>query len=158
MREIIYNRNLCLEYAKRYAYIRNPRYYNFDKIGGNCTNYASQCLFAGLPIMNYAPLGWYYNSASDRSPSWTSVESFCDFITTNTGVGPYGKIVELNKIEIGDFIQLATNGDYFHTLVITDLSDGVKVCSNTIDSFMRPLNTYYYANIRFIKILGGRSV
>ncbi len=146
-----------MDYAKRYTYVRNPKYYNFDKIGGNCTSFASQCLYAGLPVMNHAPLGWYYNSADSRSPSWTSVESFCEFLTTNTGVGPYGRLVALGDVELGDFIQLATNGDYFHTLVICDLSDGIRVCANTIDSYMRPLNSYYFTEIRFIKILGGRS-
>lgn len=158
MKEIIYNRNLCLSYAERYAYNRNPAYYNFDKIGGNCTNYASQCLFAGLPIMNYSPLGWYYNSVSDRSPSWTSVESFYDFLISNKGVGPYAEISTIEKLEVGDFIQLGLDKDFFHTLVVCNLSNGVKVSSNTSDSFMRQLKSYYFTDIRFIKILGGRSV
>ncbi len=158
MKEIIYNRNLCVEYAKRYAYKRNPKYYNFDKIGGNCTNFASQCLYAGLPVMNHAPLGWYYNSADSRSPSWTSVESFYDFLTANTGVGPYAIQVDLPKVEIGDFVQLANRNDYFHTLVICETVGGIKVCANSIDSFMRPINSYYFTSLRFIKILGGRSV
>ena len=156
MKEIIYNRKACLDYAQKYAYIRNPAYYNFDKIGGNCTNYASQCLFAGLSVMNYSPLGWYYISASDRSPSWTSVESFYNFLTTNKSVGPYAENSTLDKIEVGDFIQLGFDGDYFHTLVVCDLTNGVKVSSNTSDSFMRPLKSYYFSDIRFIKILGGR--
>ena len=156
MKEIIYNRNLSLAYAERFAYVRNPAYYNFDKIGGNCTNYASQCLYAGLPVMNYAPLGWYYNSASSRSPSWTSVESFYDFLVSNRSVGPYGKSSTLEEIEVGDFIQIGLDGDYFHTLFVCDLSSGVKVSTNSSDSFMRPLSSYYFTDIRFIKILGGR--
>ena len=155
MKNILYDRVKCVEYAKRYAYIRNPKYYNFDRLGGNCTNFASQCLYAGLPVMNYSPLGWYYNSADSRSPSWTGVEFFYDFLTTNTGVGPQGKIVPLSQIEIGDFIQLELNGDYFHTLVVCNLTNGVKICANSADSYLRPLNSYYFTSYRIIKILGG---
>lgn len=42
-----YNREKAVEYARRWAYDRNPQYYNFDPIGGDCTNFVSQCLFAG---------------------------------------------------------------------------------------------------------------
>lgn len=32
MKKKIYDRNKVLEYAKQWAYFRNPKYYNFDKI------------------------------------------------------------------------------------------------------------------------------
>ena len=48
-------------YAQKWAFGRNPDYYNFDNIGGDCTNFASQCIFAGCGVMNYSPLfGWFY--------------------------------------------------------------------------------------------------
>ena len=33
-----YNRQLAVEYAHRWAYDRNPKYYNFSGIGGDCAN------------------------------------------------------------------------------------------------------------------------
>jgi hypothetical protein len=63
MRNLIrdYDRRAAVEYAHRWAYGRNPRYYDFEKLGGDCTNFASQCLYAGSGVMNYTPqLGWYY--------------------------------------------------------------------------------------------------
>lgn len=54
MKEISYNRKKVLEYAQKWAYDRNPRYYNFDSIGGDCTSFASQCIFAGSNVMNYS--------------------------------------------------------------------------------------------------------
>ncbi|MBQ3571404.1 MAG: amidase domain-containing protein, partial [Clostridia bacterium] len=47
MRVFDYNRQNAVEYAKKWALKRNPKYYNFDNIGGDCTSFASQCLFAG---------------------------------------------------------------------------------------------------------------
>ena len=48
-----YDRNNAVEYAKRWALSRNPRYYDFHGIGGDCTNFASQCIYAGAGVMNY---------------------------------------------------------------------------------------------------------
>ena len=55
-----YLRNNVLEYAYKWAYKRNPAYYDYDKIGGDCTNFVSQCIYAGSKIMNFTKtFGWY---------------------------------------------------------------------------------------------------
>lgn len=36
-----YDRNLVISYAKRWALSRNPKYYNFDAVGGDCTSFIS---------------------------------------------------------------------------------------------------------------------
>ena len=41
-----YDRQAAVDYAHRWAYHRNPDFYNFDELGGDCTNFASQCLYA----------------------------------------------------------------------------------------------------------------
>ena len=35
MRERKYDRNRAVEYAEKWSYSRNPKYYNFDLIGGS---------------------------------------------------------------------------------------------------------------------------
>ena len=56
-----YNRANAVAYAKKWAYGRNPKYYDFSDLGGDCTNFASQCIYAGSGVMNYTPTyGWYY--------------------------------------------------------------------------------------------------
>ena len=56
-----YDRTAVVEYAKKWAFSRNPKYYNFDSVGGDCTSFASQCIYAGSKKMNYKKdLGWYY--------------------------------------------------------------------------------------------------
>ena len=61
-------------YAKTWALSRNPQFYNFDKLGGDCTNFVSQCIYAGCGVMNFTKdIGWYYKSLNDRSASWCGV-------------------------------------------------------------------------------------
>ena len=63
-----YNRERAVAYAHRWAFSRNPAYYNFDAIGGDCTNFVSQCLFAGSGRMHYRKVyGCYYNDLNDRA-------------------------------------------------------------------------------------------
>ena len=84
-----YNRSNALQYARRWALDRNPLFFSFNGIGGDCTNFVSQCIFAGGCVMNYTPTyGWYYISSNDRTPSWSGVTFFYDFITNNKEQGP----------------------------------------------------------------------
>ena len=50
-----YNRRAAGASAHKWAYGRNPAFYDFSEIGGDCTNFASQCLYAGTGIMNFTP-------------------------------------------------------------------------------------------------------
>ena len=62
-----YNREKAVEYADTWAMGRNPAYYDYSNLGGDCTNFISQCLYAGGGIMNYTrDLGWYYNNVTTR--------------------------------------------------------------------------------------------
>ena len=68
-----YRRLNAVLYAHRWAYGRDPQFYNYEAIGGDCTNFASQCIYAGTGVMNETPLyGWYYINANNKSPSWTT--------------------------------------------------------------------------------------
>ena len=49
----MYDRAKAVAYAHQWAYSRNPAYYDFSAIGGDCTNFVSQCLRAGGAPMNY---------------------------------------------------------------------------------------------------------
>ncbi len=154
-----YRRENAVNYAKKFAFAQNPLFGDFKDFGGNCTNFASQCVYAGCCEMNFTPtFGWYYISLNERSPSWTGVEYFYNFITENEGVGPYGREVGPDDIEIGDIIQLANNRDgFYHTLVVVGFNEEVPlVAAQTIDAYARPLNTYNYDYNRYIKILGAR--
>lgn len=159
MKEIVYNREKVIEYAKKWAYDRNPQYYDFDNVGGDCTSFASQCIYAGAKVMNYSKQnGWYYISGNNKSPSWSGVEFLYNFLTQNKSVGPYGYEVEQNKIELGDIAQLSFDGNkFFHSLVIVKIQDKtdlnqIFISSHTFDSFNKRISEYNFEKIRFIHI------
>lgn len=159
MKEKSYNRQKVLEYAQKWAYDRNPKYYNFDSVGGDCTSFVSQCIYAGSEVMNYdKQKGWYYINGNNKSPSWSGVEFLYNFLTTNKLVGPYGKNVNQDKIEIGDIAQISFDGNKFaHTLVIVRIEDKfdldrIFISSHTFDSFNKRISEYNFEKIRFVHI------
>ena len=154
-----YDRMNAVTYAERYAFSQNPIFGNFRGIGGNCTNFVSQCIYAGCCKMNFTKtFGWYYLSLEDRAPAWTGVDFFYSFITSNEGVGPFGKEAAADECEIGDVIQLGKEGEgFYHTLLIVGFEeDDILVAAQTDDAYRRPLSTYTYDFSRFIKIEGVR--
>lgn len=160
-----YDREKAVEYAYRWAYFRNPAYYDFSGLGGNCTNFASQCIYAGCGVMNYNPVyGWYYISANSKAPAWTGVPYLYNFLTGNLSVGPFGTDVMIYEAEPGDICQLRFYGDVFqHSPVIVKVEhpineDNIFVAANSEDSNCRPVSSYSYSDIRFIHIEGYRKM
>ena len=159
MREIPYDRGAAVDYARRWALSRNPAFYDFSDIGGDCTNFVSQCIYAGAGVMNYTKdTGWYYISSSDRSPSWTGVEYLYNFLINNNSVGPYAIEVPQNEADIGDVIQLGrADGDFYHSLLIVSTYTMILVASHSYDALDRPLYSYNYYAARFLHIEGVRT-
>ena len=149
-----YNRQAAVAYAEKWALSRNPAYLNFDSFGGDCTNFASQCLRAGGCSMNYAKdIGWYYNSAGDRAAAWTGASYLHRFLTQNKGLGPAAVPISLSRLEPGDLIQLHNGKAYYHTLVVVGFSErSPLICAHTDDSFRRPLYTYSYLSAQGLHI------
>lgn len=159
MRELPYNRNAAVAYARKWALGRNPTYYDFERIGGDCTNFASQCIYAGAQIMNDTPVtGWYYRSISDRSASWSGVEYLYKFLVQNRSVGPYAHVASRSEIEPGDIVQLGrAQGHFYHSPVITAVTPVILVAAHTFDALDRPLSSYDYDTARFLHIDGVRG-
>ena len=158
MKRVIYNRQKALQYARHWALGRNPEYFDFQTIGGDCTNFVSQCIYAGSGVMNYAPVsGWFYRSANDRTPSWTGVPYLAQFLTTNSSVGPYGSECTLSQLQIGDVVQLGDeSGDYYHSLFVVHAGSLIRVAAHSADALDRPLHSYEYGAVRCIHIEGVR--
>lgn len=164
MKQIQYNRQKVIEYAKKWAYSRNPKYYNFDSVGGDCTSFVSQCIYAGSNVMNYTKeKGWYYINGSNKSPSWSGVEFLYNFLVNNKSVGPYAKQVNQQEIQLGDIAQLSFDGQNFgHTLVIVNIENHyslsrIKIASHTFDNYNKPISEYNFEKIRFAHIEGVRK-
>lgn len=161
-----YNRYRAVQYARKWALSRNPLFIDFTGGGGDCTNFVSQCIYAGSCIMNFTEdFGWYYITSANRAPAWSSVEFFYDFVTgkpefstANGSIGPFGFETDNTGVFEGDVVQLATSdGDFYHTLIISGFSEGnILVCAHSNDALDRPLSSYNYALSRFIHIEGVR--
>lgn len=162
-----YDRLKAVQYAQKWAYGRNPAFYDYEDIGGDCTNFASQCVYAGGGIMNYTrDFGWYYIDANNKSPAWTGVDFFYRFMTREAATtGPVAREASIGQIDLGDVIQLSFDGkSWNHSPVVVELLHrparnpaDILIAAHSYDSDNRPLNTYDYAGIRFMHFIGVRK-
>ena len=161
-----YFRERAVEYARRWAFDRNPLFGVFDGLGGDCTNFVSQCVYAGCCVQNYTEtFGWYYINMNDRAPAWTGVVPFYDFITgsgdfavNDDRIGPFGREVDRAYVEIGDVVELQNGyGEFYHSALISDIRNGeLYVCAHADDSLDRPLSSYRLAEgYRYVHIEGA---
>lgn len=164
-RDLQYNREAAVQYAHRWAYSRNGKYLDFEDLGGDCTNFASQCVFAGSGIMNYTPVyGWYYVNSYNRTASWTGVNYLHDFLMSNKGAGPYARETDVREIMPGDLVQLSFSGDgiFQHTPVVVETGyparpENILLAAHTFNADYYPLTNFSWRAIRFLHILGVRQ-
>lgn len=153
-----YDRTSAVAYAHRWAYGRNPRFYDYEEIGGDCTNFVSQCLYAGSGVMDYTPTyGWYYIDANRKSASWTGVEYLFNYLTReHTSLGPAAREVSRSEMQPGDIVQLSFDDVRFaHSPIVVELSArDLLVAAHSYDVDYRPLATYEYRAIRFLHVTG----
>lgn len=157
MAEHKYNRENIYKYAQKWALSRNPKYYDYEYIGGDCTNFVSQCIYAGYGQMNYSKLdGWYYINANNKSPSWTGVEYLYKFLITNKGAGPMGEETTIQNLEVGDIVQLSFDGLTFsHGLVVVQNGNSIVntlIAAHTYDTFGRNVSSYELKKYRCIHL------
>ena len=161
----LYDRERAVAYAHQWAYSRNPAYYDFSVLGGDCTNFISQCLRAGGAPMNYTPVtGWFYNSLSSRAPAWSGVEELSRFLTRNQGKGPSASPGGPADMRPGDVVQLSFDGTrYGHSLLVVAVEEretpeypNILVATHTFDSDYRPLDSWTDVDYRYLHIGGVR--
>ncbi|NLT58307.1 MAG: amidase domain-containing protein [Clostridiales bacterium] len=154
MEKVTYDRERAIQYAKSWALRRNPSYADFSLMGGDCTNFISQCLYAGGGVQNYTPtMGWYYNSLSSRAPAWSAARFLYRFLKANRSVGPVAREVGKSGLQIGDLIQLENESGVYHSLIVTGF-DGRDplICTHTFDAYMVPFSRYTAPAAHFMHI------
>ena len=166
-----FDRNKAVAYANQYYHSRNPIWYNFTDEGGNCQNYASQCLLeGGIPLdyfgeeqwkcyvedPNYEPEINEEETATGRTRSWVNVGYFYNYAKWNEGKGMAADAnVNLYYAQPGDIIIVGNNG-LSHTVIVSKVVDGhILVNSNSIDMKDYPVEAYTYTTVMLIKILGS---
>ncbi len=164
------------EWAGKYEMLRNPSFNVYDDYGGNCNNYTSQCLYAGGIPMDYrgdiynqwkyyGPVVSGYNRPYGRAMSWTGVEEFYNYCTTNEGFGLVAEITEnVYCARPGDIVQYISGERGVHSVIVSKVVyDGngdvaeLLVNSNTTDKVDSPMTVYGYTSFRLIRIIGWNN-
>lgn len=163
-----YNRMAAVNYAYRYALNHNKEFVYFplqENIGGDCTNFTSQCLLAGGAPMAYSPQPWYYKQLStppyhDNSISWSVAHSLYWLLKVNDEKGypgPKGKeVYNKNLLELGDVIFLQdSSGLIFHSATITSFTANKEplLTQHTFDAINVAIkDDWPYDVIHYLKI------
>lgn len=125
LRKSYYDRHKAVQYADRWWDQANPAYLEFEV---DCSNYISQCLFAGEAPMHYTgkrDSGWWYkgrnNSQELWSFSWAVAQSLQGYMTSNDHGLRAKEVHKAENLELGDVISYDWNGDgrYRHSTIVT---------------------------------------
>ncbi|MDF2715452.1 MAG: hypothetical protein K0R28_2377 [Paenibacillus sp.] len=144
-RNTAYDRAKARKYAETWWNGTNPQYLSFEV---DCTNFVSQCLFAGGAPMNYTgkrESGWWYQGKDGSrelwSFSWAVAHSLQSYLSSSKG-GLRSEPVDSPKhLAIGDVIcyDWDGNGRFQHNTIVTgfDAAGMPLVNAHTTDSRMR---------------------
>lgn len=179
------DRNKVLSYARTYGgTARNPQFMDCTTMEGDCMNFASQCLWygldgdygmlssAGIPMINPTLAGstgraWYIYPSGAHSPSWTSTNSFYNYINYGSSgtLGLFGSFL-INGVQYAntaDIIQVAGTDEVFnHTYIVTGVTgtagnretSNIYVTSHTCDLLNVLLSERGASNFRTIRVDG----
>ncbi|WP_052807285.1 amidase domain-containing protein [Risungbinella massiliensis] len=141
MAPFLYEREQAVAYANTYWQNYNPQ---FKRFSDDCTNFISQCLFAGgMPIEVSASKsrGWWYRGIGQRaiwSYSWTVANSLYWYLRKRDGVKVVPKATDLR---LGDVICYDWEGDgkWNHNTMVTGFNENGEplVNAHTRDSQAR---------------------
>ncbi|GGJ88141.1 hypothetical protein GCM10007063_08310 [Lentibacillus kapialis] len=132
-----YDRRAAVQYAERWWNSYNPAYRRFNV---DCTNYVSQCMYAGGAPMRGAPdraSGWWYQN-DNWSFSWAVAHSLRWYLSGSMS-GLKGKEMELARDLIpGDIIcyDFEGDGNWNHNTIVVakDANDMPLVNAHTDNS------------------------
>ncbi|MDN8593504.1 hypothetical protein B2I21_18960 [Chryseobacterium mucoviscidosis] len=126
----LYRRDLAVAYADRWWNAGNPAYEEFDV---DCTNYVSQCLFAGGAPIHYTgkrEAGWWYkgyvNGAEMWSYSWAVSNSLERYLSGSSWGLSATEVERPEQLMLGDVILYDWDGDgrFQHSTVVTAFDAG----------------------------------
>ena len=125
-----YDRNSATEYAKKWAYLRNPKYYNFDPVGGDCTSFTSQCIYEGSKVMNYDKKnGWYYINGNNLNKLPISGKNIPNILSRSIGINRKIKANSFKNTQdvTTYFINEINNNKYYIPVTLTTDNKGEKI-------------------------------
>ena len=134
-----YDRVQALQYAALWWSSFNPLFRAFQD---DCTNFISQCLWAGgmpMEVTDRRDKGWWYLGPNEQwSYSWAVAHSLRWYLDTS---GRGQKLETATQLELGDVISYDWNGDdtwNHNTMVVGYDPDGEPlVAAHTVPSWGR---------------------
>lgn len=164
-----YNRVKAAEYADKYCGIPwgsknnlkyNKKYKNYTGIGGDCTNYISQCLgdIEGGGLKHDG--GWYsvykkYDGA-ESSATWVNADAFRNYLLysgkgTLIKKGEFKNLIvpsdnspngAIGKLQLGDVVSYAKGSDIDHNAIVTafDSHGYPLINSHTVERYHVPFD------------------
>ncbi len=127
VRHVRYDRLKAKQYADEWWNRPNPAYAYLDV---DCTNFVSQCLYAGNAPMNYTgkrEKGWWYKGRIHNremwSYSWAVSDSLRRFLGSSTSGLRAERVESPAQLTIGDVIIYDFDGDgkFQHSTIVTAL-------------------------------------
>ncbi|CAH0118856.1 hypothetical protein PAE9249_01353 [Paenibacillus sp. CECT 9249] len=129
-RAIPYYRQRAVQYADQWWNEPNPDFLTFEV---DCTNFVSQCLFAGGAPIYYTgrrESGWWYkgriNGREEWSFSWAVSNSLQAYLSTSRTHLRAEAVSGPEELQLGDVIlyDWDGNGHYQHSVIVTAFDAG----------------------------------
>lgn len=157
----------------------NPLFFDCSDYGGDCQNFASQCLWYGFggnntasdiaarrwPMISSGPRAWFLQGTTfncDSAHAWISVEAFKTYAAAGGYhiAGPDGYVFDgVAYAQVGDIIQVdyTSDGVFDHSYVVTAVSgtegsrglQNISVCAHTTNRNSVLLSNIPYSSASF---------
>ena len=162
-----YNRQKAVDYAREWYDDRNNEFYSYSDLSGDCTNFTSQCLYAGgIPMDSdwhsirteknifkrifQKPWNWFKNYEWDISRAWQTVSAQYEYIKENycggkeiiiTSPDEIEAAIANNLIQAGDLLYFKAGTALHHSVIITQVTNNmIYYAGHTNSCFDKPLN------------------
>ncbi len=172
---VVYDGMKAAEYAQTYWYTYNSAFPSYSGVGGDCANYASQSVYAGLQQTMldfglYNSDSWYhYNNRNETGENWTwtSTSRFHRYLMKGNGrqYGLYGMEIDIRDVRPGDIVHVdyTSDGEMDHSIVITHVDNmngsnsysEILFSGHTADRKNQPLSDMgYRPTYRALRVFG----
>ena len=127
---------------EKYGLKYNKKYKNYNPLGGDCANFASQILYEGGKFRQSST--WRYYKGGSKA--WVNAQSFKNYMlysnrASKIAYGSYEKVYKASyKLLPGDFVAYEKNGKVTHISVVTgaDSNGYAYVHSHNTDRYRVP--------------------
>lgn len=127
---------------KKYGFEYNKKYKNYNPLGGDCANFASQILHEGGKFRQ--SYSWKYDRGGSKA--WVNAQSFKNYMlysnrASKIAYGTYEQVYKASyKLLPGDFVAYVKKGKVTHISVVTgaDSKGYAYVHSHNTDRYRVP--------------------